>query len=151
MRDKANRTGAAFENQIEQLIIGCNYLWFPANRIEAGSILEQPTYTAQFPIAKSLYEGKDTRADFLLYHPEKHPNFLIIECKWQQSKGTTEEKLPYLVLNIKQNYSFSTAIVIDGGGHSQGAIKWIKKQQDGQISRVCNMAEFIKMVNNGFI
>lgn len=151
MKNKANRTGHVFENQIENLITERNYMWFPPNRIIAGSILEQPIYTAQYPISKSLYEGKDTRADFILYHPQKHPDFLIIECKWQQSKGTAEEKLPYLVSNIEQNYKYPSMIVIDGGGHSKGAIKWIKDQEGESISHVCSLSEFTRMVNNDFI
>jgi len=148
---KANRTGQTLEKQVERLIVDRGYIWLPTNRIEASRILKQPFYTHQFPISKSLYEGKDTRADLILYHPEKHPEFLIIECKWQQSKGTTEEKLPYLVLNIKKNYPYETMIIIDGGGHSQGAIKWIQKQEGGRIKIVCNMSKFMRFVNNDFI
>ena len=148
---KANRTGQNLERQVELLIVNKGYIWLPANRIEAAKILKQPFYTHQFPISQSIYEGKDTRADMVLYHPQKHPDFLIIECKWQQSKGTTEEKLPYLVLNIKKNYPYETMIVIDGGGHSPGAIKWVNAQQTGRIKLVCNMAKLMKLVNNDFI
>lgn len=148
---KANRTGQTLEHQVERLIMDRGYIWLPQNRIEAAKILKQPFYTHQFPISKSLYEGKNTRADFILLHPEKHPDFLIIECKWQQGGGTTEEKLPYLVLNIKQNYPYETMVVIDGGGHTKGAIKWIHKQQGGRIKMVCDMAKLMKLANNGFI
>ena len=148
---RANRTGRVLERQVESLIVDRGYLWLPANRIEAASILKQPFYTHQFPISQSLYEGKDTRADLILYHPEKHPEFLIIECKWQQGGGSVDEKYPYLVLNIKQNYPYETMIVIDGGGYSRGAIRWLKQQQGGRLKIVCDMAKFIKLVNNDFI
>lgn len=148
---RANRTGQTLENQVERLIIDRGYIWLPANRIEAAKILKQSFYTSQFPINKSLYEGKNTRADLILYHPQKHPEFLLIECKWQQTGGTTEEKLPYLVLNIKKNYPYDTMIIIDGGGHSRGAIKWIKEQESGRIKLVCDMAKFMTLVNNDFI
>ena len=42
-------------------------------------------------------------------------------------------------------------IVIDGGGHTKGAIKWIHAQQGGRIKIVCDMAKLMKLANNGFI
>lgn len=148
---KANRTGQNLEKQVERLIMDRGYLYLPANRIEAAKILKQPFYTSQFPIGTSLYEGKNTKADFILYHPQKHSEFLIIECKWQQRKGTTEEKLPYLVINIKTNYPYEAMIVIAGEGFSEGAIKWIYKQEGGRIKIVCDMAKFMRLINNDFI
>ena len=100
-------------------------------------------------ISKSLYDGKKTRADFLIYNPTKK-GFIFIECKWQSSGGTVDEKFPYLVSNIKQNYQYETIIVLDGGGYTKGAEKWLKNQANGKIKKVISLAEFIKLGNNDF-
>ena len=50
-----------------------------------------------------------------------------IECKWQQSSGSVDEKLPYLYLNCVEAMPESDIIVIAGGGGMKaGAIPWLK-------------------------
>ena len=48
----------------------------------------------------------------------KKNNFRIrIECKWQQSSGSVDEKLPYLFLNAKDCMpEKDIMIIIDGKG-----------------------------------
>lgn len=53
---------------------------------------------------------------------------LIIECKWQQSGGSVDEKLPYLNLNIQHCYPAPAIVLIDGGGMKPGAIEWLTGQ-----------------------
>jgi hypothetical protein len=50
-----------------------------------------------------------------------------IECKWQQSSGSVDEKLPYLYLNCIEAMPETDIIIIaGGGGMKQGAIPWLK-------------------------
>jgi len=50
-----------------------------------------------------------------------------IECKWQQVKGSVDEKLPYLYLNTIEAMPENTImILIDGAGWKTGAVKWLK-------------------------
>jgi hypothetical protein len=50
-----------------------------------------------------------------------------IECKWQQSSGSVDEKLPYLYLNCVEAMPESDIIIIAGGGGMKpGAIPWLK-------------------------
>jgi hypothetical protein len=49
-----------------------------------------------------------------------------IECKWQQSSGSVDEKYPYLYLNCMQMPEDTIFIIVDGGGAKQGAIDWLK-------------------------
>ena len=73
----------------------------------------------------SIY-GHKSRSEFLLLS-EKYNLQVRIECKWQQSKGSVDEKLPYLYLNCALQMPESTIfIVIDGGGFKAGAVSWIK-------------------------
>lgn len=50
-----------------------------------------------------------------------------IECKWQQSSGSVDEKLPYLYLNCIESMPETDIIIIAGGGGMKpGAIPWLK-------------------------
>ena len=51
-----------------------------------------------------------------------------IECKWQQSSGSVDEKFPYLYLNcIEAMPEPNIIIVAGGGGMKEGAIRWLKR------------------------
>ena len=51
-----------------------------------------------------------------------------IECKWQQSSGSVDEKFPYLYLNCIEAMPEPNIIIIaGGGGMKQGAIPWLKR------------------------
>ncbi len=79
-----------------------------------------------------------TNAPFTtIYKHSGHTEFLLvskkynihtrIECKWQQSAGSVDEKLPYLYLNaIEQMPEEDIIILIDGKGWKPGAIQWLK-------------------------
>ena len=109
--------------------------------------LGQPIFTPQYPIGKGIYDT-DIKCDFIIYHPEKHKNCLIIESKWQESGGSVDEKFPYLVANIKEKYPFATIIVLDGRGYKKGAEAWLRKQTDKKLIHVFNMSEFQKWSNS---
>ena len=81
--------------------------------------MEQLIYSWQFEIGKSIY-GKRRFVDLILYHPRLYPECLTIQCKWQASSGSVEEKYLYEVLSIHQN-EYDTIIILDGGGYSAGA------------------------------
>lgn len=54
-----------------------------------------------------------------------------IECKWQQSSGSVDEKLPYLYLNCVEAIPETDIIIIAGGGGMKpGAIPWLKSAID---------------------
>lgn len=73
-----------------------------------------------------------------IYNQKGYTEFLIkserfglnvrIECKWQQSSGSVDEKLPYLYLNcIETMPERDIIIVAGGGGMKPGAIPWLKE------------------------
>ena len=82
----------------------------------------------------------------------KFPNDLIIECKWQQSSGSVDEKYPFLFFNIVHT-GVPTIVLMDGGGYKPAAMQWLKDQvsKTGALIAVWTMAEFHKEVNNGFL
>ena len=73
-----------------------------------------------------------------IYNQNGYTEFLIkseqfglnvrIECKWQQSSGSVDEKLPYLYLNCIESMPETDIIIIAGGGGMKpGAIPWLKE------------------------
>lgn len=51
-----------------------------------------------------------------------------IECKWQQSSGSVDEKFPYLYLNCIETMPETDIIIIAGGGGMRsGALPWLKE------------------------
>jgi len=85
--------------------------------------------------------------DFLLFHPTRHPDNLIIESKWQESKGSVDEKFPFLVANIRERYPHATIVVLDGGGYKKQANLWLRAQIDRRLLHVFNMQEFQRWSN----
>jgi len=88
---------------------------------------------------KNIYEHKG-KSEFLL--KSEHYNLTIrIECKWQQSSGSVDEKFPYLYLNcIEAMEEDQIIIIVDGDGAREGAVNWLKK--------VCNEKKYCDASNN---
>jgi|GEM_PF-31177 len=102
--------------------------------------------------------GHRGNTEFLLLS-EHYKLEIRIECKWQQSAGSVDEKYPYLYLNcVEQMPEREIIIVVDGGGAKPGAIEWLKQAseqglytQDKQKSiQVMSLTEFLTWTNNTF-
>ena len=145
---KANKTGKRLEEFITHELEESNYTFIDRLKWKTALYLNQPIYTRQLFLCKSIYETA-IYGDFTIFHPEKYPNCLVIESKWQQSAGSVDEKLPFLVSNIKNRFPFDAIVVIDGGGFKKGAINWVKNQIGGHLLNVFSMADFHKWVNKG--
>ena len=106
-----------------------------------------------------------------MYHHDGNTEFLLkskkfdceirIECKWQQSNGSVDEKFPYLYLNcIEALPEKEIVIIVDGGGAKVGAITWLQETvkskkytsdyNNDKIIHVFSLAEFIKWANIRF-
>jgi len=145
----ANKTGNNLEHFVENILKDEGYKFIEKNKF-VSSILDIKIYTKQLYMCNGIYNSK-IYCDFILFHPTKHPNCLVIESKWQQSSGSVDEKFPYLVLNIKELYPYKTIIVLDGGGYKKGAEIWLRQQVDNSLLGVYNMTEFRICVNKGKI
>ena len=84
-----------------------------------------------------------------------------IECKWQQSSGSVDEKLPHLYLSAVDAIPEDNVIIlIDGNGFRDGAIAWLRnavkkrlyisEEKNNKNIMVMNATEFMTWANNTF-
>lgn len=145
----ANFTG----NELEIFILGLldrkGYQYvLPSDFFAAAKCFDQPIFSRWVYVGQSIYDT-EIKCDFILFHPQKHPDLLIFECKWQQSAGSVDEKYPYLIINVQTKYPCKTVILLDGGGYKPNADKWMRSQVGNNLLHVYNMSEFQKWANKG--
>jgi hypothetical protein len=74
----------------------------------------------------SIY-GHNGKTEFLALS-QRLSRSIRIECKWQQSAGSVDEKFPYLYLNCVQAMPENEiVIIVDGGGAKESAINWLRQ------------------------
>ena len=144
----ASNTGKRLERFVANILDDRDYEMVDNERFIPYQSLEQPIYASQFEIGKDIY-GKIRRVDIILFHPRLFPDCLTIQCKWQASRGSVEEKYPYEVLSIQQN-QYDTIIVLDGGGYSAGARQWLLNQAGkNRLKHVFDRDEFDRFASQG--
>jgi hypothetical protein len=147
----ANETGKILENFINDTLLRRGYEFVNKNKFEIARSLNQKIYTTQMVLCETVYNTK-WNVDFVLHNPKEPPLSLIIECKWQQSGGSVDEKYPYLIQNIKEKSPYPAIILLDGEGYKSGAKEWLKLQVDNKkLLGVFNMGEFTRWANLGNI
>lgn len=146
---KANKTGAWLETVVSRLLVVKGYKKLTHAEFDEGKSGHEPVFSRQYLVGTSIYEAK-RQCDFILYHPKLFPKCLVIECKWQATPGTVDEKYPYLVHCIERS-KYDSFVVLDGGGYKEGAEQWIRKQakKGGRLCRVFNLKEFKDYVKKG--
>lgn len=105
--------------------------------------------------------GHSGNTEFLL-KSKKYNLEIRIECKWQQSSGSVDEKLPYLYLNcIEAMPEKDIIILIDGDGFKEGAIRWLRNAVKKKLYTsslnveknilVMDLKGFLTWANNTFV
>lgn len=145
----ANNRGRELEHRVALLLddVGYSYVT-PPDLIFAMRKMRQPIYSRQVELSRDIY-GKVRRCDLLVYNNNVWPDGLVIQCKWQASSGSVEEKYPFEVLNIQKD-DYPTIIVLDGGGYSKGAEGWLKGQAGkNRLLHVFSFGELQKFASKG--
>lgn len=104
--------------------------------------------------------GENGYMEFLLLSNRQKLK-IRIECKWQGSLGSVDEKLPYLYLNLVERIPENEIIVIiEGKGMKKGAIPWLKhvigekryvyQTNHAKQIRIMNWDEFHDWVDSTF-
>ena len=146
---RANRRGRILERYVRELLDE-EHEKVSAARFFAMRSLRQPIFAQQVDTGAGIY-GRRRLVDFALYHPQRWPDCLVIQCKWQTSSGSVDEKYPYEVENIAHAV-FPTIIVLDGGGYSEGARQWLLAQRGRRnLVDVCSQGDISRMQAQGRI
>lgn len=123
----ANVNGKIFEKQLIPLFTehGYKVMLYSEFKKQGYPLDSLPkTVIRQVPF-ESIYHHKG-KTEFLLINNEKGRR-IRIECKWQQSQGSVDEKLPYLYLNCVYGFEETDIILlVDGAGFKKGAVDWLK-------------------------
>jgi len=151
---QANKTGSTLELFVERMLEDNGYTPFPnhkAQLFDNRKTVGGKQYSSHVPCGTSIYESP-RKCDFLIMNQDKFPEGLIIECKWQQSAGSVDEKYPFTLFNIIK-IGVPTIILLDGGGYKKTAKKWLKEQVNlsKALIGVYSMAEFQALVHKGFL
>ena len=76
--------------------------------------------------------GKQRRVDLFVLHPESN-RALAIECKYQDTSGTADEKIPYTLQDLVA-LRMPSALVYAGVGFSEGVLHLL---QSSELAAYC--------------
>lgn len=138
---RANQTGAQLTSFVEGTLRYRGYAKVTQRRFFNLCELRQPIYARECTTGKTIYGG-NRRVDFILYHPVKWTECLIIQCKWQSGGGSVDQKYPYDVLSTNIN-PYQTVFVLGGRGYSTRSGEWLKSQAGkDKVFGVMDQGEF---------
>ena len=143
---RPEKTGRSFEKNIEAQLLNLEYKEVKSpDFLELSKQSSVKIFATQFNLGKNIYNTRQI-VDFIITRPDSTP--LVIQAKWQQSKGSVDEKFPFLIINLKEKSPFDSLIVIDGGGYRSDAVTWMKEQIDKKLLGVFSYSEFMIWSNN---
>lgn len=151
---RANQAGKILESNVDAILTNYDYFQI-GNHITKEHLLNasllNKRYGKQVYIGNGIY-STSLKVDFYVIGLPAISSGLIIECKWQESGGSVDEKFPYLNLNIQAYYPAPTIVVIGGEGMRGGAIHWLKQQVNcnHNLLAVYTLDRFIAWANKNF-
>lgn len=93
-----------------------------------------------------------SRSEFVV---TDHSRKIRVECRWQESSGSVDEKFPYLLRNaIERMPEYEILILLGGDGARHEAVNWLKAEAAKIISKkiyVLNINEFPRWVRQEFV
>lgn len=103
-----------------------------------GTPPECSWYAKQFTVCKNLL-GTNLRVDFMVN------NQLIIECKWQGSAGSVDEKYPWTMMNLV-NTGIPSIMILEGGGCRPAMVKFLRNfAKESELVTLCDLGEFYRL------
>ena len=121
-----------------------NLSGYAAEQIVA-CVLAGVAHRRQVAIGKSIY-GHSLVIDFVIDGLPSFPLGLAVEVKRQGQSGSVDEKIPYVVANIKDALSIPGMLVLDGSGMKPGCRRWAKRQVGGNLVAVLDVVELASWI-----
>ncbi len=139
---RANKTGRTLEGIVTPVLAqqyGFEVLLYGAYLELKSGLLPIPKRLLVKRVPYTTLYGSAGTTEFLLVAQDAHTakefplsqpqgNLVCrIECKWQQSAGSVDEKFPYLYLSCVEAMPEKNIIILHGGGKFRtGAVAWLK-------------------------
>jgi hypothetical protein len=148
---RANKSGNILEANVETIFKEYNY-FLVGNHVHKDLIfnaaLLPKRYGKEVYIGTGIYQT-ELKVDFYVLGIPNLSSGLIIECKWQESSGSVDEKFPYLNLNIQHSYPAPTIVILGGAGMREGASNWLKARvnDNHNLLGVLSLDRFIAWAN----
>jgi hypothetical protein len=148
---RANKSGNILEGNVEAILKGHDYFQVgnhvSKTEIFAAALLPK-RYGKEVFIGTGIYHTELKVDFFVIGIPTISPG-LIIECKWQESPGSVDEKFPYLNMNIQYSYPAPTIVILGGAGMREGASNWLRARVDDNpnLLAVFSLDRFIAWAN----
>lgn len=97
----------------------------------------------------SIY-GCHSKSEFVYWHQPTDLK-VRIECRWQQSDGSVDEKFPYLLANAQRMPEPFVWFIVDGDGARKEAVAWLRREAPlvkRKIVRIYSLIETRKAVKS---
>lgn len=148
---RANKSGGILEANVKTILNEHDY--FQVGHHDSKEMIDNANllskrYGRQIYIGMGIYQTA-LNVDFYIVGIPRFTSGLIIECKYQESGGSVDEKFPYLNLNIQHCYPAPAIVVMGGTGMRQGALDWLKNQVEcnHNLIAVHSLDRFIAWAN----
>lgn len=102
----------------------------------------------QRAVREHLRHSDDGR--FLRLASRKVRAGLIIECKYQETGGSADEKFPYTVLSLKKT-GVPAILLLIGAGAKRKAVDWCIRQQSTALTVFTSVEAFLRRANGGLL
>jgi hypothetical protein len=155
----ANQSGSTLEHLIMRVLEDNGFEVMPYTRYRSGPDLFLTDELLVRNVPYTTIYGHAGKTEFLLLSASHHLT-IRIECKWQQSGGSVDEKFPYVYLNALEAMPEQDIFIVYGGsGAKPGAINWIRQAvKEGRYRppsstktiRVLSVEQFIAWANKTF-
>lgn len=143
---KANSNGRYFEQLLCQSLRSRGYAEYRA----VPAVPRFAFFIYQFKGRFVSIYGLPMTVDLYLWHPTKYPQGLIIECKYQETAGTADEKFPYTVFSLQQA-GIPAILLVIGQGAKRKAVRWCLSQQSELLKVFDSFEAFLLRANGGLL
>lgn len=145
----ANITGNTLEQIVVQTLLPKGFKLMSYREYANSPLLQETEVVIRNAPYQTIY-GHPGKTEFLVVS-ERFGLKMRIECKWQQSPGSVDEKFPYLYLNcVEAMPEQHIMIIVDGGGAKAGAVAWLKHTAGSRLYnrtdktiQVLTLSEFV--------
>ena len=145
---QANKTGSLLESTVRNTFSQKGFALRKFKDYVRGGLGEPEDVLLSHVPYISIY-GHQGKTEFLALSPSRGLE-MRIECKWQQSSGSVDEKFPYLMENCKIMPEPQVLVLVDGKGYKPGALQWLKHEAASYTAKrvlVMDVTEFLIWAN----